>query len=86
MRTPSMSKPPFSAAALTSASTPTRMGVRKPSFFRRAVASRIRASGPSVNTMVRGLAFSVSISFANIVHYLHKCKTFRLVYALTDLF
>ena len=33
--------------------TPTRMGVRKPSFFRRAAASRIRASWPSVNTILR---------------------------------
>ena len=36
------------AAALTSSTFPTRIGVRKPSFFRRAADSRMRASLPSV--------------------------------------
>ena len=62
---PAMLKPPLSAAAFTSASLPTRMGLRKLSFSSSAAASRIRASVPSVKTMVLGLCFSFSIMDGN---------------------
>ena len=41
-------------------------GVRKPSFFRRSAASRIRASGPSVKTILRGFALRISIKRSNM--------------------
>ena len=66
MMAPRMLKPASSAAARTAASLPMRTGVRKVPDSRRAEASRMRGSVPSVNTILRGWAFRISISFLNI--------------------
>ena len=59
---PRMLKPTSSAAAFTSASLPMRMGASQVPASRRALASRMRASVPSVKTMRLGDFFRVSMS------------------------
>ena len=72
-----MLKPHSSAAVFTASSLPTRMGVRKVPESRRAEASRMRGSVPSVKTMVRGWAFSFSMSSLNIVGFPPSSQNFR---------
>ena len=54
MMAPRMLKPISSATFWISSGLPTRTGVRKVPDSRRAEASRMRGSVPSVNTILRG--------------------------------
>ncbi|SCI80548.1 Uncharacterised protein [uncultured Blautia sp.] len=69
---PRMLKPASSAAAWISSRLPTSTGVRKVPDSKRADASRMRGSVPSVKTIFRGWAFSFLIKNSNISDFLQK--------------
>ena len=57
------------AAAFTSSAFPRRITPRTPSAVSLSAASRIRASVPSVKTIVRGLAYNCSDNFINKINF-----------------
>ena len=85
---PRMLKPASSAAAKTSFSLPTKMGVSQVPAKSRALAAKMRGSVPSVKTMVLGsfFSFSIMVPNPNILFPSKNIKIFTLFFCILRYF